>query len=881
MKKRLLFLVSCMFIAISMQMYAQQLPESVKLNRDTIVLALGDDTTLIATVLPANTVNKNVTWTLLNGNSVIDTIGTIQDTICIIEAKSVGTAKIVVRTVEGDFKDTCVFHVVIPVTDVSISPDTIKVVIGRDTAFTASVLPFGSFADSVKWSNSNPDVATFEIEDDTVCIVQTFKLGEAEIFVSVYYGDSIFKDSCVIKVYSLPVESLTFDADSVNMTIGTDSAFTVHPLPLTGIDKRVLWSSMHPGIVDRVSSGYDTISVFRAKATGIAHIVAQSVADPLISDTCVVTVFGIPADTMYLNTDTLVMHILKDTTLIAHVLPLKTTDKSIIWVSDDSSIVDIISTPANVNDTICTIRALRSGTTYIKAKTVDGEFLDSCFINVIVPVTNLALDIRNLTMDIGDLAQLTAIITPDSATYKSLVWTVNNTSIIDTTKTQRDTICFIQALKAGSAKVFVTTPDGLFKDSCIVTVNPIPVNTVKVSIDSLKLPLNEAYTLTAKILPADASDLTVVWTSKDSTTVDILSTGNDTICNIKALKLGETKIFVLTNDGAKKDSCVVTVIPNPITKITLREDSLTAYLDNAFNTYIYYMDAYVTPPQPALPTIVWTSSDSSIVDLSPMSNDTIMQLLPLRIGQAIIYARTPDGAIEDSCVVTVKDQFLTLESDTTNVKGIIELSLIIPDHSLLSGFFELHLPKDFGLFWEDNAYKSLLSDDFKDDYELTVTKLSDSIYLFDIKLKETRSASVTTTSTGTSLFEFMKIAYTIYNDDLYGSTIDYIAKLKDVFIELTDTTLLDDRIDIVIKSFWDPTGNVVIVNPAHRHSYCYNNQLFVNSGKAETIHVYSLNGSLLFTGKKSEGQAVFNLPLTEKILIVHGSSGWSEKVANP
>jgi hypothetical protein len=397
--------------------------------------------------------------------------------------------------------------------------------------------------------------------------------------------------------------------------------------------------------------------------------------------------------------------------------------------------------------------------------------------------------------------------------------------------------------------------------------------------DSLKLPLDNTYSLTAKILPADASDLTVVWTSKDSTTVDILTTGTDTICKIKALKLGEAKIFVVTNDGAMKDSCVVTVIPNPITKINIPQDSLTAYLDNDFNNYIYYLETLFEPSQLTHPTIVWTSTDSSVVDLSPMSHDTIMQILPLRIGQAIIYARTPDGSVKDSCVVTVKDQFLALVSDTADVKGIIELSLIIPNNSLISGSFELHLPKDFGLIREGDGFKTYLSNDFKDDYQLKINKVNDSIYQFEITPLAT-PASGTTTGSVNALLKLMDIAYKIYDDDLFSSKKDYLAKLTDVRIELTDTTLIDDRIDIVIKSFWDPTGNVVIVNPA-RLSYFYNNQLYVNSGKAETIYVYSLNGSLLFSGKKPEGQAVFNLPLSEKILIVQGSSGWSEKVANP
>jgi hypothetical protein len=72
----------------------------------------------------------------------------------------------------------------------------------------------------------------------------------------------------------------------------------------------------------------------------------------------------------------------------------------------------------------------------------------------------------------------------------------------------------------------------------------------------------------------------------------------------------------------------------------------------------------------------------------------------------------------------------------------------------------------------------------------------------------------------------------------------------------------------------------MIVNPSNL-SYIYNNRLYVNSSKAETIYVYTLNGNLLFTGRKTEGQAAFTLKTPEKALIIKGSSGWANKVANP
>ena len=879
MEKVFLLLVSCVF-ALNIQ--AQTVSTSgVVLNHDTIIMAVGQDTTLVANVLPSNATDKVVTWEILEGNSFVDTVYTLQDTICKIEALSVGTAKIVVKTHDANFRDTCVIHVIIPVTDISLSDDTIQMFLDTESLLIATVSPFEATDKSIDWIINDQAVAEIEIIDDSTCNVKALTVGETLIFAVASNGD--IKDSCVIEVSYRPIESLILNTNSIDMYIGEDAFLTAYLEPKSGINTEVNWYALNPAIVDVVSAGRDTIYQIHAKAVGEGKIAVVSIQDPLMTDTCVVTVHGIPAEGMSLDHDTLVMNVNTDTILVAGIFPFNTTDKSIEWTSTDSAIVDIISTPLDINDTICVIRAIKSDTTKIVAKTLDGGFLDTCVVIVIVPADSLVMSIDSVTMDIDDIYELRAILYPDSATFKTLQWTISDPTIVDTLYTEDDSIAHIQALKAGISYVYATTADGLIQDSCVVTVNILPVSGVKISVDSLDLVLYDEFELTATILPAKASDQTVVWTSSDLTIVDILSTGNDTICVIKGLQFDqEAIIYVTTNDGDIQDSCVVTVLPFPITGLELTQDSMTCYLDNDVFTHTYYLEANIQPYQLVHRDIEWTSSDPAVVDIISMSHDTIVQLSPLSLGTAIIYARALDGDFKDSCFVTVKDQFFVLETDTatTTIDGIIEVSLIVPDNEILAGSFELHLPKGFGLAKDGNGFKSSLTTDFDDDYTLKITYINDSVYHFDI------SSDVTTSSrikprTGVALLNLMDIAYTIYEDALFGSNSDYLAKFVDIVFELDDDmTLEDERVDVVIKVFRDPTGNVVIIKPA-LISYIHTNRLYVNSEQAETIYVYSLNGQLLFSARKNEGPAVFNLQIPEKTLIVRGSSGWTNKVANP
>ncbi|WP_200968410.1 Ig-like domain-containing protein [Enterococcus lactis] len=80
-------------------------PESVALNKTTLSLVVGANETLVATVLPANTTNKNVAW-----SAVDSTIATV-DTKGKVVAVKAGTTKITVKTVDGNKSAECALTV--------------------------------------------------------------------------------------------------------------------------------------------------------------------------------------------------------------------------------------------------------------------------------------------------------------------------------------------------------------------------------------------------------------------------------------------------------------------------------------------------------------------------------------------------------------------------------------------------------------------------------------------------------------------------------------------------------------------------------------------------------------------------------------------------
>jgi hypothetical protein len=251
--------------------------------------------------------------------------------------------------------------------------------------------------------------------------------------------------------------------------------------------------------------------------------------------------------------------------------------------------------------------------------------------------------------------------------------------------------------------------------------------------------------------------------------------------------------------------------------------------------------------------------------------DTVCTFRSYRADTAVIRAEI--NGWKDSLVVIVEKQFVFVESDTTSANsGKIAFSLRLPDNvALAGGSFELQLPKGFGLtLKEGGGYRTELEAPYKESSDLEIVALNDSTYTFRVVLKASPASGELR----------MDIAYTIYNDGLQSSSAVYDVKFVNVDFSLSNGTVIKEDHSVKIKAYKDETDNEMI-GSRDLNVYIMNHRLYVNSAKAETVSVYSLNGSLLFSKDKADGQAVFSIGTQEKVLIVRGGSGWVQKVANP
>ena len=157
--------------------------------------------------------------------------------------------------------------------------------------------------------------------------------------------------------------------------------------------------------------------------------------------------------------------------------------------------------------------------------------------------------------------------------------------------------------------------------------------------------------LTPIFTPADASNQNVTWTS-DAPTVATVAAGV-----VTGGAEGTANITVTTEDGGFTATCAVTVRVIHPSSITLDKANATIEVDDE-----YQLTATVLPDDADDMSVSWESSNPEVATVSSTGLVTAVKK-----GSATITAKTNDGDLTASCVVTVKNPATpTLVYDFTN-----------------------------------------------------------------------------------------------------------------------------------------------------------------------------------------------------------------------
>ncbi|MBR4208455.1 MAG: Ig-like domain-containing protein [Lachnospiraceae bacterium] len=592
-----------------------------------------DKRQLTAYVMPSDASDKAVIW-----SSSDETIATVSST-GMVTAKAGGNAVITAKTNDGGKTASCNVTVIVSASGVSIScngehTDNIKTDITDTVQLNANVFPSDATNKNVSWSTSDETVATVNTDG----LVTPADVGNAVITVT--SEDGSYTAECSIEVViSVGSVSISCNGKSISdfmLEKNDTKQLNACVLPLNATDKSVVWSSSDETVATVNSEGLVT-----AKKEGTA-VIRVTTTDGGKSDSCGITV-PTHVDTVSIScngekADALKLERGENEQLFAYISPLDTTDKSVSWYSSDEDILTI--------DSEGIVTAQAKGTAIVTVTTSDGGKTATCEIEVIVPVKAVSIssngeDISEITLEKDATKKLDSYVTPLDATDSSVSW---NSS--DETVATVDNTGLVTSKKEGTAVISVVTADGGFEDTCTVLV-PTHVEGVSISrngiaISSMMLEKDDSEQLNAFVIPSDATDDSVIWSSSDEDIAVVDATGL-----VTAKKEGVAVIIVKTTDGEYTDSCTVTV-PTHVKAVSVSYNGSAASLVTLEKTETTKLTAYISPADATDKSVTWTSSASDIVSV-----DEEGYITAVAEGSAVISVVTDDGGRKASCRVTV------------------------------------------------------------------------------------------------------------------------------------------------------------------------------------------------------------------------------------
>ena len=144
--------------------------------------------------------------------------------------------------------------------------------------------------------------------------------------------------------------------------------------------------------------------------------------------------------------------------LTATVAPSNASNTQLIWSSSDTLVAKVNASGL--------VTGIAEGSAIIAVTTEDGSYTANCSISVSIPVTEIYLWPFFVSVIVDSTTQLTATVAPPDATNKNVSWSSSNTSIATVSSSG-----LVTGVKAGLAKISVTTEDGAKTANCTVIVS--------------------------------------------------------------------------------------------------------------------------------------------------------------------------------------------------------------------------------------------------------------------------------------------------------------------------------------------------------------------------------------------------------------------------
>lgn len=318
-------------------------------------------------------------------------------------------------------------------------------------------------------------------------------------------------------IASLPT-SIAVNPATAALHVGESTTLSVSYLPEGSKAVGVNWTSSNPTIVTVDASGKVT-----AVANGTATVTATTAEGTPLTASCSVTVTTLPTS-ISVSPSGAAMNVGEERALEVTFAPQGCETYPISWSSSAPEVASV--TEAGV------VKALSNGNAVITATTTGGVSLTAtCEVTVSTMPTSISITPESAELHKGEKMSLGITYYPEESVHLGIVWWSENENVAKV-----DASGVVTAVGNGTA-VIKAVPDGLtITAEATVTVTTLAE---KITLDPRNytaLP-GTVFSIEATVLPEDASDKNVTWTTDNEEVATVDSNGNVTVTGIGAANI--------------------------------------------------------------------------------------------------------------------------------------------------------------------------------------------------------------------------------------------------------------------------------------------------------------------------------------------------------
>ena len=483
-------------------------------------------------------------------------------------------------------------------------------------------------------SYTTSEGASGSFEDGDIITIGAGSAGGSDVTVTVTgtgnNGKSVSHTYTYHKGAQTPVESVTISGDGVNngrlnmdLNSTTSAQLTATVTPSDATVCNVAWSSSDPSVATVSSSG-----LVRGKKAGTTTITATAGG---VSASITVTVTGeivtpqgttvyYPADKF--GVDSTYIHYRVGTGAWTTAPGAKMEEACDGYVSftidnPDQQPVELTFNNGSGNwDSNGGQNYKGSGEDILVENGKLTEGAAPCAVIPVVPVTSVAINSNDFfSIQEGASKKLAATVLPANATNPTVTWTSSDTAVATvssdgTVRGVKSGIAKITATADGkSASVTVTVPQG---GDPVVPVESVSVSGIGVSGGATSINVGAGLNLNATVLPSNATDHAVSWSTSDASVATVSSTGA-----VRGVKAGIATITATA--GGKSASVQVTVKDNGSVilpeSITITGDGISGAELSLVQNKSVQLSVKANPSNATLGAVSWSSSDTAVATI--------------------------------------------------------------------------------------------------------------------------------------------------------------------------------------------------------------------------------------------------------------------------